>query len=1547
MARNFFNKKFSDYLGEQRALLDIITQFFGATPTPTPTPFASPSPTPTPTASVTASLTPTPSATATPSVTPTRTVTPSVTPSPSQTPFPSPSNSVTPSATPSMTPSTTATPSVTPTRTQTPTPSLTPNASPSPTPTKTPTPTPSTTPNVAEFRFSIDTTITNSDSSNVFSFNLPCNGSGYSATVNWGDGNIENISGTLGNVLHVYSTPGQYQIRISGTFPTIYFNNTLDCIKVTSLDQWGTGQWSTLAHGFDGCLNMTYIATDTPDLSVCTSLAYLFRFNSSNAFNGTLGTWAVSNITDLSYTFAGCYQFVEDVNNWDTANVTLMEGTFQTCLNFNSNLNLWSTTRVTNMSYMFSGAQSFNQPLSTFVTSGVTDFAWMFYKAASFDQPIGNWDTSGIVGPNAMDYMFQGAMIFNQDLTLWCVLPIPSEPSSFRVGSALIDGNMPIWGTCPTTPSPTPSVTPTRTPTPTVTPSLTPTSSVTPTPSITPSITPSLSPSVTPSVTPSPSITPSVSPSITPSITPSISPSITPSVTASPSVTPSVTPSITPSITPSVTVSPTPSLTPTPSASPAVVFAGFEFTVNTANAGSASNTFILPCEGSGYNATVDWGDTNTELVSGTPGNVTHVYGAPGIYTIKISGTFPRIYFNGGGDRQKITDIAQWGNIAWTNMEGSFYGCSNLDITATDTPILTGVTDMRNMFRECTSLVYNSSIGSWNMSNALYINSMFRDMNFNQNLGAWDISSVQNMEFMFHGNTTFNNGGSASIANWNTSSVTGGGMGYLFKGASAFNQPLSGWTINVSSLDSVFYQASSFNQDLGNWDVSGVSVFNVLFTQSGFNNGGSNSINYWDMSSAASLLFMFAYCPFNQPLNLWDTSNVTTMKSMFEYNTVFNQNIQSWDVSSVDNFEQMFFGATAFNQNVSTWNTSSATNMRLMFRDNQSNVDVTNWNVTGVTTFEAMFMGNGSFNRSLNNWNVGLTNNYWSQLLFNCSGYNQPITGWTLNNSVNGMNDMLTNSSISVENYSRTLIAFANDVYNDGGLPSAVTFGASAQYNCTDYVVGQQYTNAVAARAYLVGLGWTITDGGQSGACASPTPTPTQTPSVTPTRTVTPTPTLTPSPSTACTPWTPSYLTTALWLDSSDAGTITLSGSLVTQWDDKSGNARNATTTSGNEPSLLSADLDGKNTIDFPSKWFDLPDFTLGYNATVFMLGRRDTTGSYQTALSLWSPSNSCSFGEMWGSGGAPTDYMYYGIPNEEVRGNTTLTNGTYYFTSILRTDTGGGTGSVSLFLDGATDNTPTTIVLPSSGTFNDSFIGKDQYNDYFDGAIAEIIVVDSALSTSDRQLVEGYLAWKWGMETTLPVSHPYRYSAPCAPAPSPTPTPTSSATPSVTPSLTPTSSVTPTLTPSPTPTPTPSPSSPSFTLQYDYGFVGSSGGITKVFDIMTASMSLPGCTINLTPFTSSSSGGGATQVSQTLTSACLNPSGYLNVTRRIYKSSGAILTRTSSTIVTRVNGVIVDTYTISTSTVIPTGTYLGEEYQPPITPTNGDIVSVVWTDTLI
>ncbi len=168
----------------------------------------------------------------------------------------------------------------------------------------------------------------------------------------------------------------------------------------------------------------------------------------------------------------------------------------------------------------------------------------------------------------------------------------------------------------------------------------------------------------------------------------------------------------------------------------------FVITVNTANAGSADNLFIIPTTGAGYNYNVDCNNDGTDEATGQTGSYTCDYsplGGAGTYTIRIKdnvgdGTgFPRIYFAGGGDRQKLLTIEQWGTGKWTSMYYAFGYCNNLTIPATDAPDLSNVTDMIQMFRGATSLT-TEDFSNWDTSNVTTMAGMFNEAaSFNGNI----------------------------------------------------------------------------------------------------------------------------------------------------------------------------------------------------------------------------------------------------------------------------------------------------------------------------------------------------------------------------------------------------------------------------------------------------------------------------------------------------------------------------------------------------------------------------------------------------------------------------------------------------------------------------------------------------------------------------------------------------------------------------------------------------------------------------------------------
>lgn len=172
-------------------------------------------------------------------------------------------------------------------------------------------------------------------------------------------------------------------------------------------------------------------------------------------------------------------------------------------------------------------------------------------------------------------------------------------------------------------------------------------------------------------------------------------------------------------------------------------------------------SITIPTTGGGYNYRVDWGDGT--VTTGHTGDATHIYAVAGTYTVKISGDFPRIYFNNTGDRLKIKSIEQWGNIVWVNFENSFQGCSNLSGNAIDTPNLSLVTRARFAFDGCN--FYNGNVENWNVSTVTNMLSMFRNAAIDRNLANWDISNVTSMNNMFSGVTMSTANYDATLNGW--------------------------------------------------------------------------------------------------------------------------------------------------------------------------------------------------------------------------------------------------------------------------------------------------------------------------------------------------------------------------------------------------------------------------------------------------------------------------------------------------------------------------------------------------------------------------------------------------------------------------------------------------------------------------------------------------------------------------------------------------------------------------------------------------------------
>jgi len=242
-------------------------------------------------------------------------------------------------------------------------------------------------------------------------------------------------------------------------------------------------------------------------------------------------------------------------------------------------------------------------------------------------------------------------------------------------------------------------------------------------------------------------------------------------------------------------------------------------------------------------------------------------------------------------------------------------------------------------------------------------------------------------------------------------------------------------------------------------------------------------------------------------------------------------------------------------------------------------------------------------------------------------------------------------------------------------------------------------------------------------------------------------------------WTPAQITTALWLDAADASTITLNGSTVSQWNDKSGNGRNfAQATAANQPGYSASNVtfaDGSDVLTIGSA----STGTFGYGTGDFAIlavvnpnARTSTWGSEILTQHIFGTRADFSFRII------PAGNLIYGGTNATTiaTSSTTVALSQRSIAEITRTS-----NSFQLYINAT--NVGSATSSDSIGNGSGSSIGNTfspNSNAFLSGAINEVLVVPTTLSTDNRQKLEGYLAWKWGLQANLPVGHPYKNSPP-------------------------------------------------------------------------------------------------------------------------------------------------------------------------------------------
>jgi hypothetical protein len=233
-----------------------------------------------------------------------------------------------------------------------------------------------------------------------------------------------------------------------------------------------------------------------------------------------------------------------------------------------------------------------------------------------------------------------------------------------------------------------------------------------------------------------------------------------------------------------------------------------------------------------------------------------------------------------------------------------------------------------------------------------------------------------------------------------------------------------------------------------------------------------------------------------------------------------------------------------------------------------------------------------------------------------------------------------------------------------------------------------------------------------------------------------------------------------WYDAADTSSISLSGSDVTQWNDKSANAYNLTQgTSARRPSSGVNTLNGRNVITFggddilvastAADWKFLHDSS---KATWFIVCYFDTVQEYDSMLNTADGSTQIGMyfyrlNDVLGSavfrGVSGTNVWGFdqgSLPDSSAR-SITLYSDTTNATANLR---------VKYKLNGGSWINPSSGSTQAVSTSNPThalYVGATDTagSNGLNGRIAEIIIYTGLLSDTDVDKVNTYLTAKWGL----------------------------------------------------------------------------------------------------------------------------------------------------------------------------------------------------------
>jgi hypothetical protein len=252
---------------------------------------------------------------------------------------------------------------------------------------------------------------------------------------------------------------------------------------------------------------------------------------------------------------------------------------------------------------------------------------------------------------------------------------------------------------------------------------------------------------------------------------------------------------------------------------------------------------------------------------------------------------------------------------------------------------------------------------------------------------------------------------------------------------------------------------------------------------------------------------------------------------------------------------------------------------------------------------------------------------------------------------------------------------------------------------------------------------------------------------------------------------------AAWFDAANSGTIRFSsGNLVNDWDSAGGNITGLTlaqATPANQPTLdqnVQNGLPGVRFVQGTISGSNYPNSSNLTTATSFNMNQFTTISSNNDhtnfAVVKFTINPSTNQTAIIITSGTSRPYLLKGSSIEYTAGTTgqsllyspaLVINVPYIITAYRRGSKRGviilgNSNRIILETPFSNQSITGTSTRLSMGGFNTT---PSLNNDSFEGYIHEFAAFRYALTDQAIYQIEGYLAWKWGLNTSLPTTHPY------------------------------------------------------------------------------------------------------------------------------------------------------------------------------------------------